>query len=324
MLLRADRYARSAYRQMQNDPQFQQPKRYDALRVDDYDALLLPGGHAKRVKAYLENPALQAFVADFFEARSAAGQAKPVAAICHGVVLAARAKSKTTGKSVLHGRKTTALTWQLERSAWHLTKYFARFWDPDYYRTYRESGSEAPGYWGVEQEIRRALASAADFVDVPADAAHRFRKASGMLRDRIDDARPPGWCATAITSRRAGRAMRIPGRGNSSRCSMNSKGSAMILGLRTAIYPAPDLQAAKEWYEQVLKRKPYFDQPFYVGFAVGGFELGLVPDGEPGVAGAQALWGVANVDVTFARLLELGASVLEPVTAVGDASAWRR
>ncbi|MDR3479887.1 MAG: type 1 glutamine amidotransferase domain-containing protein [Burkholderiaceae bacterium] len=190
LLLRADRYARSAYRQMQKDPQFQQPKRYDALRVDDYDALLLPGGHAKRVKAYLENAVLQAFVADFFEARNAAGQAKPVAAICHGVVLAARAKSKTSGKSVLHGRKTTALTWQLERSAWHLTKYFARFWDPDYYRTYRESGSEAPGYWGVEQEIRRALASAADFVDVPADAAHRFRKASGMLRDRIDDARP--------------------------------------------------------------------------------------------------------------------------------------
>ena len=92
----------------------------------------------------------------------------------------------------------------------------------------------------------------------------------------------------------------------------------MILGLRTAIYPAPDLQRAKQWYEQVLKRKPYFDQPFYVGFAVGGFELGLVPDGEPSVAGAQPLWGVANVDVTFARLLELGASVLEPVTAVGD------
>ena len=91
----------------------------------------------------------------------------------------------------------------------------------------------------------------------------------------------------------------------------------MILGLRTAIYPAPDLQRAKEWYEQVLKREPYFDQPFYVGFAVGGFELGLVPDGEPGITGAQPLWGVVNADIAFARLLELGATVLDPVTDVG-------
>ncbi len=65
----------------------------------------------------------------------------------------------------------------------------------------------------------------------------------------------------------------------------------MILGLRSAIYPAPDLQAAKTWYEQVLERKPYFDEPFYVGFAVGGFELGLIPDGETGISGPQPLWG---------------------------------
>ncbi len=92
----------------------------------------------------------------------------------------------------------------------------------------------------------------------------------------------------------------------------------MILGLRTAIYPTPDLQRAKAWYEQVLERKPYFDQPFYVGFAVGGFELGLIPGGETGVSGAQPLWGVANADQAFARLLELGASPLEAVTDVGD------
>jgi predicted enzyme related to lactoylglutathione lyase len=91
----------------------------------------------------------------------------------------------------------------------------------------------------------------------------------------------------------------------------------MILGLRTAIYPTPDLQRAKEWYEQVLQRKPYFDQPFYVGFAVGGFELGLIPDGDTGIAGAQPLWGVANADSAFARLLELGATALEPVKDVG-------
>ena len=68
----------------------------------------------------------------------------------------------------------------------------------------------------------------------------------------------------------------------------------MILGLRTAIYPVADLDAAKRWYTQMLGQAPYFDQPFYVGFNVGGFELGLVPDGEPGSAGPQALWGVSD------------------------------
>ncbi len=55
----------------------------------------------------------------------------------------------------------------------------------------------------------------------------------------------------------------------------------MIQGLRTAIYPTPDLARGKEWYRTVLGRDPYFDEPFYVGFSVGGFELGLIPDGEP-------------------------------------------
>ena len=63
----------------------------------------------------------------------------------------------------------------------------------------------------------------------------------------------------------------------------------MILGLRTVIYPAPDLPRAKAWYEQVLGQKPYFDEPFYVGFAVGGFGLGLIPDGKPGTNGDVAL-----------------------------------
>jgi predicted enzyme related to lactoylglutathione lyase len=92
----------------------------------------------------------------------------------------------------------------------------------------------------------------------------------------------------------------------------------MILGLRTVIYPAPDLAAAKDWYSKVLGQAPYFDQPFYVGFSVGGFELGLLPDAQPGIVGPQPLWGVANIEAVFARLLELGASELEPVTAVGE------
>ena len=92
----------------------------------------------------------------------------------------------------------------------------------------------------------------------------------------------------------------------------------MILGLRTALYPAPDIEAGKAWYAQVLGVAPYFDQPFYVGFAVGGFELGLVPDATPGDAGAQPLWGVDDISAEVERLIALGAIPLDPVTEVGD------
>lgn len=92
----------------------------------------------------------------------------------------------------------------------------------------------------------------------------------------------------------------------------------MLLGLRTALYPAPDLAAAKAWYAELLGQPPYFDQPFYVGFAVGGFELGLLPGATPGTAGPQPLWGVADADAALARLLALGAAQLEPVTDVGE------
>lgn len=91
----------------------------------------------------------------------------------------------------------------------------------------------------------------------------------------------------------------------------------MILGLRTAIYPTPDLARGKEWYRRVLGLDPYFDEPFYVGFSVGGFELGLVPDGTPGAAGVQALWGVPDAAAELARLIDLGAEVHEPVKDVG-------
>ena len=92
----------------------------------------------------------------------------------------------------------------------------------------------------------------------------------------------------------------------------------MILGLRTVVYPTPDLAAARRWYADVLGVAPYFDQPFYVGFAIGGFELGLVPDGTPGTSGPQPLWGVADIEVGHARLLALGATELEPVAEVGE------
>jgi predicted enzyme related to lactoylglutathione lyase len=92
----------------------------------------------------------------------------------------------------------------------------------------------------------------------------------------------------------------------------------MIQGLRTILYAAPDLEKAKAWYSQVLEREPYFDQPFYVGYEVGGFELGLVPDAKTGAGGTVAYWGVADADAAFARLLELGATSQEAVNDVGD------
>ena len=91
----------------------------------------------------------------------------------------------------------------------------------------------------------------------------------------------------------------------------------MIQGLRTVIYPVADLADGKAWYSRVLGREPYFDEPFYVGYAVGGFELGLVPDGTPGRDGAQPLWGVPDAAAELARLMELGAVVHEPVKDVG-------
>ncbi|MGH7507133.1 MAG: VOC family protein [Longimicrobiales bacterium] len=93
-----------------------------------------------------------------------------------------------------------------------------------------------------------------------------------------------------------------------------------LLGLRTVIYHVADLDAAKEWYASLLGTRPSFDAPFYVGFTVGGFELGLAPDTTtvaPGAAGAVAYWGVTNADSAFARALAAGATSHEPVQAVG-------
>jgi len=93
----------------------------------------------------------------------------------------------------------------------------------------------------------------------------------------------------------------------------------MLLGLRSHLLAAPDLAQAKAWYASALGFAPYFDQPFYVGFAVGGFELGLVPDARPaaGPGGGVAYWGVADVPAVHARLLALGATNLEAPNEVG-------
>jgi putative intracellular protease/amidase len=184
LLMRANRDARNAYAAMTTDLNYSKPLRWDVIDPSGFDALLLPGGHrARGMRDYLEDKMLQSHVADFFEAQ------KPVAAICHGVLLAARSISKRTGRSVLHGYKTTALTWTLENSAWKLAR-ITRFWDPNYYRTYLEQAGEPNGYMSVQQEVTRALAGPADFLDVPRTDPEYRRKASGLQRDSMDDARP--------------------------------------------------------------------------------------------------------------------------------------
>ncbi len=184
LLMRANRDARNAYAAMLADRNYAAPLRWDAVDASAFDGLLLPGGHrARGMCAYLESETLQRCIADFFDAQ------KPVAAICHGVLLAARSISPKTGRSVLYGYRTTALTWALENSAWKVARV-TRFWDPNYYRTYPEKAGEPDGYMSVQQEVMRALAQPADFLDVLKTDPDYRRKTSGLQRDTLEDARP--------------------------------------------------------------------------------------------------------------------------------------
>jgi len=85
----------------------------------------------------------------------------------------------------------------------------------------------------------------------------------------------------------------------------------MIQGLRTAVYKVADLEKAKLWYSDVLGIEPYFDEPFYVGYNVGGYELGLDPDLDGVTTGNSTgiYWGVADAKVSFAELTAKGAEV---------------
>ena len=89
-----------------------------------------------------------------------------------------------------------------------------------------------------------------------------------------------------------------------------------LLGLRTVIYPSPDLGAAKGWWTTLLGVNPYFDEPFYVGFDVAGYELGLLPDGDA-TAGALTYWGVDDVASAVDAAVAQGASIHAPVSEVG-------
>lgn len=156
------------YRELERAGEFVAPRRWADGRVDDFDALLLAGGHAPGMRQYLGSAVVQAITSAFFAAD------KPVAAICHGVLVAAR--SQRDGRSVLHGRRTTCLPKYMERSA-----YLATFWRRGrYYRTY-------PAY--VEDEVIAALAAPTDFARGPRELSRRGTRDDDSAAFVVEDGR---------------------------------------------------------------------------------------------------------------------------------------
>lgn len=96
--------------------------------------------------------------------------------------------------------------------------------------------------------------------------------------------------------------------------------SKSFLGLRTCIYKVDDLKKATDWYTKAFSVEPYFNEPFYVGFNIGGYELGLIPDETPAekkVDGVNTYWGVDNVEKEYSRLIKMGATDYERPHNVG-------
>jgi len=148
-VLAARKDAVDAYLELEKTSGFCHPMKYLDVQEKDFDAILLPGGHDKPVKEYLESEILQNLVAKFF------AKTKPIAAICHGVVLAARSKDIDSGKSVLYNYKTTALLKSQEILAYNLT----RLWMGDYYLTYPEIT--------VQDEVSSVLSNITHFIQGP-------------------------------------------------------------------------------------------------------------------------------------------------------------
>ncbi len=93
-----------------------------------------------------------------------------------------------------------------------------------------------------------------------------------------------------------------------------------MLGLRTTIYKVSNIQQATDWYSKAFETEPYFNEPFYVGFNIGGFELGLQPEEQPVLDKAESVvsyWGVEDIHATYNRLLDLGATEHEVPFNVG-------
>ncbi|MCF6294221.1 MAG: type 1 glutamine amidotransferase domain-containing protein [Flavobacteriaceae bacterium] len=148
-VLKARQDAVNAYLEMEQSKSFCNPQKYDAVSEKDFDAILLPGGHDKSVKEYLESETLQQLIVAFFKAK------KPVAAVCHGVILVARSIDSVTGKSVIYNYKTTSLLKSQELLAYNLT----RLWLKDYYLTYPDITTE--------DEVRSVLSNQNNFIKGP-------------------------------------------------------------------------------------------------------------------------------------------------------------
>jgi protease I len=145
-LLKARRDAVEVYNEMDQSESFSNPLIYTEIEEGEWDGLILPGGHDKGVKEYLESKILQNLVVQFFT------KMKPVGAICHGLVLAARSIDPLTNRSVIYNYKTTSLLESQELTAYNLT----RFWLKDYYLTY-------PGKT-VESEVKSVLIKSSNFI----------------------------------------------------------------------------------------------------------------------------------------------------------------
>lgn len=175
--LRARADARELYDQMTRAPEFSNPLAWEDVCPDDFDALLLPGGHAPGMKPYLESSHIQDLAVACFR------DERPVGAICHGVLVLARAIDAENGASVLHGRRTTALPASMELSAWMLTG----LWLGRYYRTYDET---------VEAEVREALGEDGTFESGPPsllrDAPHKLSRGFTVRDGHYISARWPG------------------------------------------------------------------------------------------------------------------------------------
>jgi len=179
-LLMPEDSARQCYIEMTNSAAFQTPISYQAIDLHQYQGLHIPGGHAQGMKTLLESSQAQQVIVDAFDKNL------PVASVCHGVLLLARSINSETGRSVLHGRKTTALPKSMELSAWLMTW----LWLKNYYRTYDIS---------VETEVKQALASTNDFKQGPLlpfkDSANKLN--GFMVSDgNYLSARWPGDCFT--------------------------------------------------------------------------------------------------------------------------------
>ncbi len=170
-VLRADANGRAAYAGFRASPACRAPLSYEQAVEVPLRALVLPGGHAKEMRPYLESEVLQRIIV------RACRDGIPVAAICHGVLLAARSIDPETSRSVLYGKKVTTLPAHMELLAHRLTM----LWMGDYYRTYPETTTEA--------EVRSFLATSADFDagpkgttrDTPSDVSRGFVVQDGNL-----------------------------------------------------------------------------------------------------------------------------------------------